>query len=142
MATTRIVALGEGDERLVAADEHPGHRDDHRHAGDQHRAPGRRGGGLQRGALAAPGGALLALASQIEQRVVDPTASPISRTTAGRLESTGSSWLAIATSPSAASTAVIPISSGRPAATSVPKVMMRMISVTGSESSPPSRGRR
>ena len=33
-------------------------------------------------------------------------------------------------------TAVIPIRSGRPAATSVPKVKMRMISVTGSESSP------
>ena len=40
------------------------------------------------------------------------------------------------TRPSPASTAVIPISSGRPAATSVPKVIVRMISVSGSESCP------
>ena len=38
--------------------------------------------------------------------------------------------------PRAASTAVIPISSGTPAATSVPNVIVRMISVIGSESSP------
>ena len=56
--------------------------------------------------------------------------------TAGRLASTGRNSLGIATRPSAAMTAVIPIRSGRPAATSVPKVKMRMISVTGSESSP------
>jgi hypothetical protein len=36
----------------------------------------------------------------------------------------------------AANTAVIPISSGSPAATSVPNVMVRMISVIGSESCP------
>ena len=39
-------ALGEGDEGLVAADEHAGHRDDHGHAGDQHGPPRGRGGGL------------------------------------------------------------------------------------------------
>ena len=56
--------------------------------------------------------------------------------TAERLASTGRSSLGSATRPRAAITAVIPISSGRPAATSVPNVMMRMISVTGRESSP------
>ena len=42
----------------------------------------------------------------------------------------------IATRPRAAITEVSPISSGTPAATSVPKVMVRMISVTGRESIP------
>jgi hypothetical protein len=56
--------------------------------------------------------------------------------TAGRFASTGKSSLGSATSPIAASTAVSPTSSGSPAATRVPNVMMRMISVTGSESSP------
>ena len=85
----------------------------------------------------APGGALLALASQVEQRVVD--ARPPGRSagsTAGRLASTGRSWLGSATRPSAAITAVMPISSGTPAATSVPNVIVRMISVTGRDSSP------
>ena len=88
-------------------------------------------------ALAASGGSLLALTPEVEERVVHPTASPISRTTAGRLLSAGKRWLVIATRPRAAMTDVSPIRSGRPAATSVPKVMMRMISVA-SEASPPS----
>ena len=69
-------ALGERVEGLVAAQEHAGHRDDHRQAGDQHRAPRGRGGDLERGALIAPGGALLALASQVEERVVDADRQP------------------------------------------------------------------
>src|SRR3954451_2120599 len=52
--------------------------------------------------------------------------------TAGRLASTGRNWLGSATMPRAASTAVIPISKGRPAATGVPKAMGRTISVSGS----------
>ena len=67
---------GEGDERLVAADEHAGHRDHHGEAGDQHGAAGGRGGGLERGRVAAPGGALLALAAQVEERVVDADRQP------------------------------------------------------------------
>ena len=69
-------AFGEGDERLVAADEHAGHRDDHGHAGDQHRTPRGSGGGLERGALAAPGGSLLALTPEVEERVVHTHCEP------------------------------------------------------------------
>ena len=50
--------------------------------------------------------------------------------------SSGSARLGIATRPSAASTEVSPISSGTPAATSEPKVIVRMISVIGSDSIP------
>ena len=52
------------------------------------------------------------------------------------LASSGKQWLGIATRPSAAITEVSPISSGTPAATSEPKVIVRMISVIGSESIP------
>ena len=52
------------------------------------------------------------------------------------MPSTGKSWLGIATRPIAAITEVSPISSGTPAATSEPKVIMRMIRVIGSESIP------
>src|SRR5918995_3358075 len=48
----------------------------------------------------------------------------------------GSSWLATATSPIVASTALSPSRSGIPAATTAPKATSRMISVTGTENSP------
>ena len=70
-ATTIIVAIDERHVRLVAAEEHPGHRDHHRHAGDQHRAARGRGGGLERGAVALARRPLLTLALEVEERVVD-----------------------------------------------------------------------
>ena len=48
----------------------------------------------------------------------------------------GSTWLIAATSPSVASTAVSPSSSGMPAATSAPNAIRRMIRVSGTEKSP------
>ena len=57
--------------RLVAAEEHPGHRDHHGDARDQDRAARRRRRGLECGLVALPRGPLLALALQVEERVVD-----------------------------------------------------------------------
>ncbi len=52
------------------------------------------------------------------------------------LLSTGYHWLATPIRPMVAKTEVRPSSSGMPAATSAPKAISRMSSVTGSESSP------
>ena len=71
-ATTIIVADREGHERLVAGEEHAGHRDQDGDAGDEDGPAGGGCGGLERGALAATGGPLLALAADVEERVVDP----------------------------------------------------------------------
>ena len=71
-ATTIIVADREGHERLVAGEEHAGHRDQDGDARDEDGPARGRGGGLERGALAAAGGPLLALAPHVEERVVDP----------------------------------------------------------------------
>ena len=54
----------------MADDEHARHRHDHGQPGDQDRAPGGRGGRLQRGGVGAPRGALIALAPDVEHRVV------------------------------------------------------------------------
>ena len=61
----------EGHERLVAGEEHAGHRDHHRDAGDEDGAAGRGCGGLERCVLASSGGTLFALAPEVEERVVD-----------------------------------------------------------------------
>ena len=75
-ATTRIVAKRERGERLVAGQEHAGHRRHHRQPGDQHRAAGGRRGGLERGVGAASGRPLLLFALQVEHRVVDADREP------------------------------------------------------------------
>ena len=63
-------------ERLVAGDEHAGHRDHHGQAGDQHR-PSRGGGSrLERGPLAPALRAFLTLAPEVEHRVVDADREP------------------------------------------------------------------
>ena len=59
---------GEG---RVAAEQHPGHRGDHGRARDEHRPARGRRCGIERRRGAAPGPPLLALASQVEERVVD-----------------------------------------------------------------------
>ena len=56
--------------------------------------------------------------------------------TADRLLSIGRIWLGRFTRPRVATTALSPIHSGTPAATRVPNVIVRRISVTGRESSP------
>ena len=61
----------EGHERLVAGEEHAGHRDQHGDAGDEDGAAGGGCGGLEGGVLAASGGTLFALAPEVEERVVD-----------------------------------------------------------------------
>ena len=67
---------GERGEGLVAGEEHAGHRHHHGQAGDEHRAAGRRGRNFQRLPLAAPRGAFLPLALQVEHRVVDAHGEP------------------------------------------------------------------
>ena len=63
-------------EGRVAGEEHARHRHHHGQAGDEHRAAGGRGRDLERRPLAAPRGAFLALALQVEQRVVDADGEP------------------------------------------------------------------
>ena len=113
---------------------HPAHRDHDREARDQHRAAGRGGRRLERRLLAAPGGALLALAPDVEQRSSRP---PPPARSAGprvdRLRRPATIWLSGPSSPSVASTAVSASSRGMPAATNVPKAITRMISVIGNE---------
>src|SRR5262249_44471830 len=56
---------------LVAAEQHAGDGDHHRHARDQHRASRGRRGGLESGCGTLAGGPLLALALEVEERLVD-----------------------------------------------------------------------
>ena len=58
-------------EAVVAGEVHAGHGGHHGEAGDQHGAARRRGGGGQRGLGITAGPALLALAADVEERVVD-----------------------------------------------------------------------
>ena len=67
---------GEGREGRVAGEEHPGHRDQDRQPGNEHRPARRRRGSLERSFLAATRGTLLALALQVEHRVVDAHGEP------------------------------------------------------------------
>src|SRR5690606_6140034 len=62
---------GEALEHGEAGEEHAGHGDGDREAGDQHRAAGGRGGDAQRALLVPAGGALLAFAADVEEAVVD-----------------------------------------------------------------------
>ena len=48
-ATTSIVPTAKRGEDGVAGEEHAGHRDQHREAGDEHGLAGRGGGELERG---------------------------------------------------------------------------------------------
>ena len=66
----------EGGEGGVAGQEQAGHRHHHRQAGDEHRAAGGGSGGLERGALAPPGGPFLSFAPEVEHRVVDTDREP------------------------------------------------------------------
>lgn len=63
---------GDGDagEGAGAREEHAGHGDHDRQAGDEDSAARGRGGGLERGLLALAGGPLLALALEVEERVI------------------------------------------------------------------------
>ena len=61
----------EGHERLVAGEEHAGHRDQDGDAGDEDGAAGGGCGGLEGSALAPSGRTLFALAPEVEERVVD-----------------------------------------------------------------------
>ena len=124
-------------ERRVAGQEHAGHRHHHGQAGDEHRAAGGRGGGLERRPLAAPGGPLLR--ARASSRTSSSRRRPRARSGArapAPASAIGSRWLGSAISPNVAKTAVSASSSGMPAATSAPKASTRMISVIGSESSP------
>jgi hypothetical protein len=56
---------------LVTGEDHPGHRDHHGEAGDENRPARGRCGGFDRGARALAGRPLLALALEVEERVVD-----------------------------------------------------------------------
>ncbi len=67
---------GERLEDGVARQEHARHGRHHGQAGDEHGAAGRRGCGLERGTFAASGGPFLALALQVEERVVDADGEP------------------------------------------------------------------
>ena len=66
----------EGGEGGVAGQEQAGHRHHHRQAGDEHRAAGGGSCGLERGALAPPGGPFLSFAPEVEHRVVDADREP------------------------------------------------------------------
>ena len=55
----------------LADEEHAGERRHHGQAGDEHGVAAGRGGGLERGQLAGAAGPLLALALEVEERVVD-----------------------------------------------------------------------
>ena len=63
-------------ERLVAGDEHAGHRDHHGQTGDQHRPARGSGSRLERGPFAPALRAFLTLAPEIEHRVVDADREP------------------------------------------------------------------
>ena len=74
-------ADAERGEDAVAGEQHAGHRDHHRQAGDDHGAARGRRGDRDRLARAAAASALLALAAQVEQRVVDSDGEADSSTT-------------------------------------------------------------
>jgi hypothetical protein len=63
-------------EPLVAGEEHPGHRDHHRDARDQHRTAGRRRGRLERSFRTSSRRAFFTLALEVEERVVDAHREP------------------------------------------------------------------
>ena len=63
-------------EDVRAGKQQAGHRDQHRDPGDQDRLPGGRGGAEESLVSPVAGCALLALALEIEQRVVDPDGHP------------------------------------------------------------------
>ena len=73
------------------------------------------------------------VAAQVEQRVVDADGQADQQDHRVDRRVDGMRWLTSAVSPSAAATAVIPSSSGMPAATSAPKATTRISSVTGSD---------
>ena len=66
----------EGHERLVAGEEHAGHRDHHGDARDEHGPARRRCGSLEGGGFAASGATLVTFAADVEQRVVDADREP------------------------------------------------------------------
>ena len=63
-------------EHLGPRQQHPGHRDQHGDPGGEHRAAGGGGRATQRVRACMPGAPLLALALEIEQRVVDADGHP------------------------------------------------------------------
>ena len=74
--TTIIVPIAERHERRLAGEEHPGHRDHDREAGDEHCPARGRSGGLESSALAPSGLALVSFTTQVEERVVDADCEP------------------------------------------------------------------
>ena len=118
-------------ERLVAREQHAGHRDDHGDAGDQHRTAGGGRGGFDRGPLASPGPPLVTLAAEVEERVVDTDGEPDQQDDlVDRIASIGTIWLGSETRPSVANTAVSPTRTGTSAATAEPSTSSRITSVS------------
>ena len=128
------IAIGDHDDRgnaervedVVAGQEHAGHRDDHGQPGDEHRAAGGRGRDFERGSRATACGTFLALAPQVEHRIVDADREPDQQHQRGRLHRHREDVLGRAISPKVANTAVSASSSGMPAATSAPNASTRM----------------
>ena len=101
--------------RLVAGEQHPGHRDHHGQAGDEHRAAGRGCGGLERGPRATcPRPAPHARASSRRASSRRRRRARRAASTALTFGSIGTRWLGSATRPSVAMTAVSASSSGMP----------------------------
>ena len=63
-------------ERRLAGEEHPGHGDHDREAGDEHCPARGRGGGFESSALAPTGLALVPFPAKVEERVVDADGQP------------------------------------------------------------------
>ena len=82
----------------------------------------------------APRAALLALAAQVEQRVVDADGHADEQDDRGDRVVERDDWLGSATSPSVANTAESASSSGMPAAASAPNARIRIEIVIGSDS--------
>ena len=128
---------GQGDarEHAVAGQEHAAHRGHDREAGDEHGAARGGRGDLDRvdlagAARAAPGARGRCRRSSSRRRRRGRSAgSPTASTSV-----TGSSWLATAVRPSAATTALMASATGMPAISRPPNAMIRIRSVMGSES--------
>ena len=132
-ATTRIVPVANDVEGRCPGEVHPRHRDHHREAGDHHRAARGRRRRRQRRRFAAPRFALLALAAQVEHRVVDSHREADQQDHLVDRAVHRREWLIGPIRPIVAITAVSASSSGTPAATRAPNAISRISSVIGSE---------
>ena len=137
MATTIIVPIAKPHERLVAGEEHAGHRGHDGEAGDEHRAAGGGGCGLEGGLRATCRRAVPH--ARASRRTASSRRRRRGRSAGSRRRCCcrpGTTGSAAPIRPIVANTEVRPSSSGMPAATSAPKAKSRISSVTGRESSP------